>query len=182
MNHRSSFIARAAIVVAALVFAAGLGMHYARAESSPEDLKGKSAPDFSLQTLNDKNVKLSELKGNVVVVDFWATWCPPCRLSLPHIQRLSQDKDLHKQGLRILAVNAREGKDKIEPFMDKNKYTFDVPMDSSGSAMQAYGVEGIPTTVVVGRDGSVKAVFVGFNPKEGGKGVDEAVESALKEK
>jgi len=181
MNHRFSVIARVAIVAVAFALAAGLVARHAFAEG-PEDLKGKTAPDFSLKTTKDKSVTLSDLKGKVVVVDFWATWCPPCRLSLPHIQKLSEDKDKFKEGLRVLAVNAREGKDKIDPFLEKNKYTFAVPMDSSGSAMGAYGVRGIPTTVVIGRDGSVKAVFVGFNPNEGGKGVDEAVEKALKEK
>ena len=173
-------------VLAALVLSLGLlavqPVAFAAAGTGPESLKGQAAPDFSLKTLDDKEVKLSELKGDVVVVDFWATWCPPCRASLPHIQKLAADKKMAEQGLKVLVVNAREGKDKIEPFMKQNSYSFTVPMDKDGSILQKYMVRGIPTTVVIGRDGKVREVFVGFDSSEGGKGVDKAVEAALSEK
>jgi thiol-disulfide isomerase/thioredoxin len=178
---RCSFFACATASAVAFGLLLGLVSRVARAEG-PEDLKGKAAPDFTLTTTGGKEITLSKLKGGVVVVDFWATWCPPCRKSLPHIEKLSSDADKAKAGLTVLAVNAREGKDKIEPFITKNKYTFTVPMDTTGKAMGDYGVQGIPTTLVIGRDGTVKAVFVGFDPSEGGKGVDEAVEAARAEK
>jgi len=176
----SSSLGRAARVVAAFALVAGFGIRAAGADT--KELKGKPAPDFTLKTANDKVVTLSKLTGNVVVVDFWATWCPPCRASLPHLQALSADKEKYDNGLRVLAVNAREGKDKIEPFMLKNKYTFAVPMDADGKAMGEYGVKGIPTTVVIGRDGVVRAVFIGFNPQDAGKAVENAVDAALREK
>lgn len=152
------------------------------AEEEPDQspLVGKTAPEVSLSTIDGKAVKLSDQKGKVVVLDFWATWCPPCRLSLPHVQELSQKKDLLEKGLAVFAVNAKEDKEDVEPFMKKNSYSFTVLMDAEGKAMDAYGVRGIPTTVVVGRDGKVKNVFVGFNPKESPKALDAAVEAALK--
>jgi peroxiredoxin len=152
------------------------------AEPGPESLKGKTAPAFSLKTLDGKNVKLADLKGDVVVVDFWATWCPPCRASLPHIQKMADDKKLAEKGLKVLVVNDREDKDKIQPFMEKNHYTFTVPMDTDGSTLEKYRISGIPTTFVIGRDGKVKAAFVGYDESEGGKDVEKAVEAALKEK
>ena len=151
-------------------------------EPGPESLKGMPAPAFALKTVDGKSVKLADLKGDVVVLDFWATWCPPCRASLPHIQKLADDKKLAEKGLKVLVVNDREEKDKIQPFMAKNHYTFTVPMDTDGSTLAKYRISGIPTTFVIGRDGKIKAAFVGYNESEGGKDVDKAVEAALKEK
>jgi thiol-disulfide isomerase/thioredoxin len=148
--------------------------------AGPEELEGKASPDFSLKTLDGKNVTLSEMKGKVVVVDFWATWCPPCRKSLPHLQKMSADKELADKGLVVWAVNAREKSDVVQKFLTDNKYTFAVPMDL-GKTMTQYKIAGIPTTVIVGRDGKVRKVFVGFG--DGSEGpMDEAVKAALAEK
>lgn len=152
-----------------------------RGGNDPTALKGKAAPDFSLATFAGQNVKLSDQKGKVVVVDFWATWCPPCRKSLPHIQAMSADQELAGKGLVVWAVNARETKDIVGAFMKSNNFTFTVPMDADGKAMAEYMVSGIPTTVVVGRDGNVKDVFVGFGDGSA-KLIDDAVKAALGEK
>lgn len=184
MNRRWTYVASCAaglLIGVSLLVAIGSRAALG-AGDGPESLTGKEAPDFSLKTVDDKDVKLSSMKGSVVVLDFWATWCPPCRKSLPHIQKLSEDSDLAREGLKVLAVNDREGKDKIEPFLKDNKYTFTVPMDTEGKVMGDYKVTGIPATVVIGRDGTVKAAFVGFSGDESVKQVDEAVKAALKEK
>lgn len=152
------------------------------AKADPQQLTGKAAPDFTLKMTSGQTVKLSALKGKVVLVDFWATWCPPCRASLPHVQALSADASKAKEGLIVLAVNAREDKGTIETFTTKNKFSFPVPMDAEGATMGAYGVRGIPTTVVIGRDGTVKKVFVGFGGEQSAKAIDSAIEAALGEK
>ena len=152
--------------------------------NDPTELEGKPAPGFSLETLDGKPIQLSDLKKNVVVLDFWATWCPPCRKSLPHIEELSKKKDLADKGLKVLAVNAHEDKDKVEKFMKDGNYSFTVPMDKDGAVMKDYGIKGIPTTVVVSRGGKVHKVFVGFgddSPKELDKAIEEAMKEGAKE-
>lgn len=148
-------------------------------DADTRSLQGKAAPDFTLTTLDGKQVKLSEQKGSVVLIDFWATWCPPCRKALPHIQHISENRDLAGRGLRVWAVNLREQKEKVQQFMSDNKYTFAVPMDQNGAVAGVYRVQGIPTTVIVGKDGTIRNVFVGFGAG-GEKRLDEAIEAALK--
>jgi thiol-disulfide isomerase/thioredoxin len=167
--------------IAAGLIAMSLLVSAARAAEDTESLKGQPAPDFSLKTLDGKDVKLSDLKGNVVVLDFWATWCPPCRASLPHLNKVAENKELAEKGLKVLAVNDKEASDKVEGFMTKNKYSFAVPMDADGSTMTEYKVRGIPTTIVVGRDGVIRNVFIGYSGEEGSKKLDAAIEKALKE-
>ncbi len=144
-----------------------------------EGLVGKDAPDFTLTTLDDKEVKLSGQKGKVVVLDFWATWCPPCIKALPHLQKLAADKELADKGLVVWGVNAQEAKGKVSAFMEKNSYTFGVPMDTKGTTMKAYGIEGIPTQIIVGKDGKVAYVAVGYGGEEGSKKFDDEIKKAL---
>jgi peroxiredoxin len=160
------------LMVAVLVAAA-----WSRADV--ESMKGKAAPDFTLSTLDGKSVTLSEQKGKVVLLDFWATWCPPCVKALPHVQKLSEDKARADKGLVVWAVNVGEGKGKIEPFMNKHGFNFGVPMDQKSTAMKSYGIEGIPTQIVVGKDGKVAYVSVGYAGAEGEAALDAAIDAAL---
>ena len=147
----------------------------------PQALVGQPAPDFNLPILgNTKSVKLADLKGQVVFLDYWATWCPPCRKSLPHVQEMANDTELTQKGLRVYAVNCKETVDKARTFVKENNYSFTVLMDEKGKWGNSYNVRGIPQSVVIGRDGTVKKVFVGF-----GEGMEKemraAIEEALKE-
>lgn len=172
--RRASWLAAIGLVVFGFVL-------FTRADDDATSLVGKAAPALSLATLEGKDVNLADQKGNVVVLDFWATWCPPCRGSLPHTQKISADKDLAAKGLVVWTVNDRETPDVIEKFQKDNSYTFAVLLDPKGSALQSYLVQGIPTTVVVGRDGTIKNVFVGFGGDSTGQAIDEAVQKALAE-
>jgi len=166
-----------AVALVALGFMTG---QFARAGDDTSALEGKPAPDVSLKTLDGKDVKLSDQKGSVVLMDFWATWCPPCRKSLPHVQELSADKELAAKGLKVWAVNAHEQADKVTDFVKKNNYSFSIPMDASGATMKEYMIQGIPTTVIVGRDGNIKKVFIGYGD-DSAEQVKKAVEAALAE-
>jgi thiol-disulfide isomerase/thioredoxin len=144
-------------------------------------LEGQAAPEVSLNMMGGKKFKLSEEKGNVVLMDYWATWCPPCRQSLPHIQEISQDKDLAAKGLKVFAIDDRESGTDVVKFMKDNNYTFNAPLDRAGEFGKAYLVRGIPTTVVVGRDGVIKKVFIGFGPGREDE-IKAAVNKALDDK
>ena len=134
---------------------------------------GMQAPDFTLKDLRDgKDVSLASLKGKVVVLDFWATWCAPCVAGLPTVDKVTSEfKD---KGVIFYAVDLRESAEKVNTFMDKKKWTFSVLMDTKGDTANAYGVSGIPHSVIIGVDGKIRNVHIGF-------GGAEALESQLRE-
>jgi len=151
-----------------------------RAANAPDTrtLEGRAAPDLSLQSLDGTPVLLSQLRSNVVVLDFWATWCPPCRKSLPHLQSVSQDPALRKKGLKVLAIDLRESKDEVQKFLTQNAYSFPVALDLDGATAKRYLVQGIPTTVIIDGSGVVREVFVGFG-EESAKSLDAAIKDVL---
>lgn len=148
------------------------------AESDTRALEGRPAPEFKLHSLDGTQVSLSQFKGDTVVIDFWATWCPPCRKSLPHIQQISQEKKLRQKGLKILAVDLRESKDKVQSFLEENKYTFPVALDADGGSAEKYLIRGIPTTVVIDKAGVVRKVFIGFGD-DSQSNLDKAISDLL---
>jgi thiol-disulfide isomerase/thioredoxin len=144
-------------------------------------LKGKPAPAVELKTPTGETVSLAALKGNVVLLDFWATWCPPCRKGLPHINDIAANAEYKKAGLSVWAINVREEAKVVEKYMADEKLTaMTVVLDSEAAADKAFKNDGFPTTIVIGRDGNVAAVFLGL-PKDM-KEINQAVEAALKEK
>lgn len=148
-----------------------------QAEGSREDtksLEGQPAPDFTLTDMEGNSVSLSNLKGKVVFLDFWSTWCPPCRESLPHTQSLSQHEKAKSGELVVLAINAREEADKVKQFMQEKGFSFRVLMDKDGAVLDKYKVQGIPTFVLIDREGKVAWVQVGF-----GSGTEKLMEEAV---
>jgi len=120
--------------------------------------------DFELEDLNGKKVALSEQKGKKVFLNFWATWCPPCKAEMPDIEKLYQEtKD---SGLVILAVNVGEDKKTVQDFITKNKYNFPVLLDVKGEISQLYQVTGIPTSYFINTNGFLDDGATGAIPFE----------------
>ena len=124
----------------------------------PASLVGKPARDFKLKDLDGNEVALSELQGKVVLLDFWATWCPPCRKELPSIAKLYAA--YHDKDVVVLGIN-KEDRGTVKRYLDKNGLALTVLMDSGGKVHSQYGCHAIPTVIVVNRQGTVTAQFVG---------------------
>jgi thiol-disulfide isomerase/thioredoxin len=117
------------------------------------------AEDFSLPLLNGGARSLDELKGKVVFLNFWATWCPPCRAEMPSMETLY--RRLGEKGLEFLAVDIQEKQKPVEAFIKERGLTFPVALDESGWISGIYGIRSIPSTFIIDRDGSIIAVAVG---------------------
>jgi thiol-disulfide isomerase/thioredoxin/outer membrane lipoprotein-sorting protein len=141
------------------VSATPTAMASAASDGDHKALVGKTAPDFTLHDLDDQSVTLSKLKGSVVVLDFWATWCGPCVMSLPHLDQLYKEQS--PNGLKVYALDQQEDQAKVAEFVKSKGWSLPVLLDSDGAVAAKYKVTGIPQTVVVGKDGKIKQIFVG---------------------
>jgi len=113
--------------------------------------------DFTLKTLKNKEVTLSELRGKIVLVNFWATWCPPCRAEMGDLDVLQ--RYFGSQGLVVLSITDEDGF-KVAQFIGGNKYAPDVVLDPGGKVHRAFHITGIPRTFLFGRDGKLLAVAI----------------------
>ena len=138
---------------------------------------GDAAPEFALKDLDGKEVTLASLKGKVVLLDFWATWCGPCKAAMPTIQKLSEE--YKAKDVVILGVNTWEQKkDGAKDYMASKKYTYGCLLNGDDLA-KAYGISGIPTLVIIGKDGKVVEIEVGLSDATG-DGLRKAIDAALK--
>jgi thiol-disulfide isomerase/thioredoxin len=115
--------------------------------------------DFTLQFLDGGSAVLSSYKDKVVILNFWATWCPPCRAEMPSMETFY--RRYKEQGLEILAVDLREDANTVRQFVRNNGYNFPVLLDINGKAGSSYGVEAIPTTYIINREGKIIGRIVG---------------------
>ena len=116
------------------------------------------APDFELTNLSGQAVRLADLRGHPVVVNFWATWCGPCRLEMPLLQKYA---DRYPQDLRILAVNDGEAADNIQKFVDELGLRFEILQDPTEKATNLYRVGAFPSTFFLDADGNIRFRHIG---------------------
>jgi peroxiredoxin len=119
----------------------------------------KAAPDFSLPNIDGQQVSLQQYRGKVVFLNFWATWCIPCREEMPALERLHQT--YHAQDLAIISIDLKESADQVKTFFQKHSLSFPALLDQNGSVFRDYLVAGMPTTYLIGRDGTLLARGVG---------------------
>ena len=136
------------------------------------------APDFTLKSNGGKNIKLSELRGQVVMVNFWATWCAPCEEELPVFNRLYEKYRL--MGLEILGVSIDKSPSAAAEFGRRLGLNFPILFDPSGSLSEKYRITSMPSTAVVAKDGTIRYVHRGFLPSDPSN-YDKEIRSLLKE-
>ena len=145
----------------------------AKSDSSGVEI-GKTAPDFELVTLKGESVKLSDYKGKKVILNFWATWCPPCKAEMPHMQKFYEENK--ENGIEILAVNLTDidsGKESIESFVKEYELTFEIPLDQEGVIGRQYQAFTIPTSYLIDTNGVISNKIVGPMDEEMMKSLTE---------
>lgn len=133
----------------------------ATAGQIPAPQQGFLAPDFTLKTPQGDAITLSDLRGQVVLINLWATWCPPCRAEMPAIQRVYED--YREQGFSVLAVNLTYQDDPfaVVPFVQQYGLTFPILLDETGAVAAQYQLRSLPTSFFIGKDGVIREVVIG---------------------
>ena len=147
------------------------------AKPGPSSVVHSVAPDFSLQDLNGQPLELASYRGKVVILDFWATWCAPCRGEIPHFVEF-QDK-YRDQGLQVIGISMDDGPKPVREFYQEFKMNYPVALGNEKVAEAYGGVLGLPVTFLIGRDGRVAAKYVGEVQMST---LQQAIESSLQAK
>jgi thiol-disulfide isomerase/thioredoxin len=125
---------------------------------------GSPAPGFKLEDLRGNVVTLEQYRGKIVLLDFWATWCGPCRMTMPVIERVQQQ---YSNDLAVLAINLQEEPDQVRRYVEQQKIHSTVLLDRDGEVGRIYQSESIPMQVLIDQEGIVRKIQVGFSPRMG---------------
>lgn len=126
----------------------------------PQASLAEMAPDFSLKTWQGDNVRLAEQRGDIILINFWASWCGPCLQEMPKLEQLAQKyQDL---GVQVWGVNVETDTAAALAYLAKLPVTFPILFDNENKVSAAYAVKAMPTTVIINKDGKVKAVHHGY--------------------
>ncbi|MGM0502417.1 MAG: redoxin domain-containing protein [Bacillota bacterium] len=158
------------VVVVLLLIGIGLGVYYYQTDNQSQDKQpaaqqdnvgikvSQIAPDFTLTNLKGEEVSLSDYRGQYVLLNFWATWCPPCRREIPDLNSFYED---NKEEFVLLAVDLGEPKEQVENFIDQGDYNFPVLLDETRKIGSKYNVSAIPTTYFINPQGEIKHIKKG---------------------
>ena len=184
-GNRYHLFKRSLFIFLAMFILAGCGNSQEEQEQENQtDFKelsaGDSAPDFTAEIADGDTFILSEQHDKVVLLNFWATWCGPCVGEMPAFEKLYKE---YGQEIAILAVDCEEDKEVVNQFISDNGYSFPIAYDLEGKISEKYPSDGIPYTLVIGKDGTIKNIYLGAS------GADEqyreyksAIDAALKNK
>ncbi len=147
------------LLIALLVVIGGGAYIYFNMPPAPV-VAGEMAPDFTLEDTKGNKVTLSSLRGKVVMVNFWATWCPPCKEEMPSMEKLN--KIMAGEDFVMLAINTeKNGRSVVPDFLKKNPHDFTVLYDETGAVQQEYGVYKFPESFIVRKDGTIDRKVLG---------------------
>ena len=151
---------------------------FAATSLASSGLTGQSAPDFALKSSSGENLRLSEYRGNVVMVNFWATWCGPCRQEMPLLDELYSR--YQRVGFSLLGVNIDDNQSKAMNMVSELGLCFPVLFDSRKEVSMLYEVDAMPVTILIDREGTVRYVHHGYKPGYEEKYLDQ-IRSLLRE-
>ncbi len=152
-------LAGGAFLFGAIVTQNALRFRHNSHPPSPATARYLPAPDFSLPTLDGRDLRLSSYRGKVVLLDFWATWCDPCREEIPHLIELQ--KRYADGGLQVIGVSMDDSPDPVRPFYQEFHMNYPVVMGTAKTGALFGGVMGLPITFLIGRDGKIRAKHIG---------------------
>ncbi len=136
------------------------------------------APDFTLKSLDGNNLRLEEFRGKVVLINFWASWCGPCRQEMPLLDRLHNRYE--DTGFTVLGVNVEGDSKPAQEIVDKTNVTFPVLIDEGQKVSERYDLEAMSSTIVIDRDGVIRYIHLGYKPGDESKYV-EVVKKLIRE-
>ncbi len=126
------------------------------------DTESQIAPNFTLKSDSGKNIRLSEQRGKIVIINFWASWCGPCRQEMPYLEKLY--KRYGKAGVVLLGINVDKDSKLADHFLKGLDTTFPILYDPTGTVSKQYKVRAMPTTVILDRDGKIRFTHRGYKP------------------
>ncbi len=145
---------RKILLIGIVVVLAAVGLWFALTannQKAKQPAESANPVSFTLPDMEGKNIAVG-MPGEITIINFWATWCPPCRSEMPELDRFAQN---HKE-VALYAVNIQEYSDKVKEFMQKNNYSLHVLMDKDGTIAKKFQITAIPTTIVIDKNGNIK--------------------------